>query len=136
MGDFLLGTALPLLLFSVGAYFAVTVGWRWLLAPRRVLGGMLVAGRGNGTSPWRAMTVALGGTLGVGNITGVAAAIAVGGAGAGGDLYLAMTKHLLPYIRAKKAELWINFGDHLTMWDVFKKNMPELEKECKTYFND
>lgn len=82
MGDFLLGTALPLLLFSVGAYFAVTVGWRWLLAPRRVLGGMLAAGRGNGTSPWRAMTVALGGTLGVGNITGVAAAIAVGGAGA------------------------------------------------------
>ena len=60
----------------------------------------------------------------------------VGGAGAGGDLYLAMTKHLLPYVRAGKAELWINFGDHLTMWDVFKKQMPELEKECKMHFND
>ena len=60
----------------------------------------------------------------------------VGGAGAGGDLYLAMTRHLLPYVKAGKAELWINFGDHLAMWDVFKKEMPELEKEVKTYFDD
>ncbi len=60
----------------------------------------------------------------------------VGGAGAGGDLYLAMTRHLLPYIRAGKAELWINFGDHLAMWDVFKKEMPELEQLVKTYFDD
>ena len=60
----------------------------------------------------------------------------VGGAGAGGDLYLAMTRHLLPYIKAGKAELWINFGDHLTMWDVFQKDMPELKGIVKTYFDD
>ena len=60
----------------------------------------------------------------------------VGGAGAGGDLYLAMTRHLLPYIHQGKAELWINFGDHLAMWDVFKREMPALEKEVKTYFDD
>ncbi len=82
MGGFLLGTALPLLLFFAGAYFAVTVGARWLCAPKRALGGMLAAGRGGGTSPWRAMTVALGGTLGVGNVAGVATAITLGGAGA------------------------------------------------------
>ena len=35
-----------------------------------------------GTSPFRALTVALAGTLGVGNISGVAIAIALGGAGA------------------------------------------------------
>ena len=60
----------------------------------------------------------------------------VGGAGAGGDLYLAMTKHLLPYVKAGKAELWINFGDHLTMCDVFQKEMPELKSQVKTYFDD
>ena len=60
----------------------------------------------------------------------------VGGAGAGGDLYLAMAKHLLPYVKAKKAELWINFGDHLTMWDVFQKKLPELTRDCRTFFND
>jgi hypothetical protein len=60
----------------------------------------------------------------------------VGGAGAGGDLYLAMTRHLLPYIQAGQAELWINFGDHLTMWDVFQKEMPELKSIVRTYFDD
>ena len=60
----------------------------------------------------------------------------VGGAGAGGDLYLAMTRHLLPYIQAGQAELWINFGDHLTMWNVFQKEMPELKSIVRTYFDD
>lgn len=60
----------------------------------------------------------------------------VGGAGAGGDLYLAMAKHLLPYIKQGKASLMINFGDHLTMWDVFKKELPELTANCRTFFND
>ncbi len=60
----------------------------------------------------------------------------VGGAGAGGDLYLAMARHLLPYIKQGKAELWINFGDHLTMWEVFKKQLPELTGSARTFFND
>ena len=60
----------------------------------------------------------------------------VGGAGAGGDLYVAMAKHLLPYVKQGRAELWINFGDHLAMWEVFKKQLPELTDTCKTYFDD
>ena len=60
----------------------------------------------------------------------------VGGAGAGGDLYLAMTKHLLPYIKEGRAELWINFGDHLTMWDVFRKEIPGLEQAAHAFFDD
>ena len=60
----------------------------------------------------------------------------VGGAGAGGDLYLAMAKHLLPYVKAGKAALMINFGDHLAMWEVFKKKLPELTANCRTFFND
>ncbi len=60
----------------------------------------------------------------------------VGGAGAGGDLYLAMAKHLLPCVKQGKAELWINFGDHLAMWEVFKKQLPELTNSCRTFFDD
>ncbi len=60
----------------------------------------------------------------------------VGGAGAGGDLYVAMAKHLLPYIKQGKAELWINFGDHLAMWEVFKKQLPELVNSANTFFDD
>ena len=62
--------------------------------------------------------------------------MAVGGAGAGSDLYLAMTKHLLPYIKAGKAALMINFGDHPGMWETFRKKIPGLEKHCRTFFDD
>ena len=60
----------------------------------------------------------------------------VGGAGAGADLYLAMTKHLIPYINEGKAALVINFGDHLGMWDLFKKKIPGLEENAQTIFDD
>ncbi|MBQ4167660.1 MAG: hypothetical protein II590_05600 [Clostridia bacterium] len=60
----------------------------------------------------------------------------VGGAGAGGDLYLAMAKYLYGLVKEGKAQLMINFGDHLDMWDVFKKQVPELCENTRTFFND
>lgn len=59
----------------------------------------------------------------------------VGGAGAGADLYLAMTEHLMKYVKQGKASLMINFGDHLTMWDLFNKKIQGFEKECTTFFD-
>ena len=67
----LCGTLLPLLLLGVGAYFMLLL--LPSLAKRR--------GKGGGGS-LRSLAVALSGTLGVGNIAGVALAIALGGAGA------------------------------------------------------
>ena len=58
------------------------------------------------------------------------------GAGAGEDLYLAMTRHLLPYINEGKASLMINFGDHADMWELFRKKIPGFEENCQTFFND
>ena len=76
MGDLLSGALLPLLLCAAGGYFLFAVGAKILRHPRRVLGAM----RGKGAA--RALAVALAGTLGVGNIAGVATAIVLGGAGA------------------------------------------------------
>ena len=73
------GVAVPLLLLVAGAYFLVAIGWRIFLAPRRGLQALM--GK-DAKSAARALSVALGGTLGVGNIAGVATAIALGGAGA------------------------------------------------------
>ena len=57
----------------------------------------------------------------------------VGGAGAGYDQFLAMVKHLLPYVKAKKAAVFINFGDHE---DVYEKMQSALGNiEVKTFFN-
>ncbi|MBQ9802978.1 MAG: sodium:alanine symporter family protein [Clostridia bacterium] len=82
LGALVGGAAMPLLLLLVGGYFTAVLGRYFLRAPRRGLSGMLRAGGGHGTTPARAVSMALAGTLGVGNIAGVAAAITVGGAGA------------------------------------------------------
>ena len=70
----------PLLLFSGGLFFLVRLRGFYLLHPLRTL--RLALGKGDRRASLSALAVALGGTLGVGNITGVAAAISVGGAGA------------------------------------------------------
>lgn len=73
------GGIVPLLLLITGIAFFCLFGWRILAAPRRAAQAML--GREK-KSALRALAVALAGTLGVGNIAGVAAAIVLGGAGA------------------------------------------------------
>ena len=56
----------------------------------------------------------------------------VGGAGAGFNMFLAMVKHLVPYVKENKVSLFINFGDHL---DVYEKLTKKVKIETKNYFN-
>lgn len=79
---FITGVIVPAALFFCGVGFFLLCAWRMAAHPKRTLSGMLGAAAGQGTSPGAAFSVALAGTLGVGNITGVAAAIAAGGPGA------------------------------------------------------
>ncbi len=77
----LTGGLIPPMLLLVGVFFLIYLrGYPWR-APRRMLSAMRGGGEGK-TSSFRAMMLALAGTLGVGNIVGVANAIAIGGAGA------------------------------------------------------
>lgn len=76
------GVLMPALLLAGGVFFTVTLGRFFLLRPKRVLAGVSQAAKEGGASPWRTLSVALAGTLGVGNITGVALAIYYGGPGA------------------------------------------------------
>ena len=78
----LTGGLIPPLLLIVGTFFLIYLrGYPWR-APRRMLSAFVGEKKGEGTSSFRAMMLALAGTLGVGNIVGVANAIAIGGAGA------------------------------------------------------
>ncbi len=84
MLDFLnkiFGTVMPVLLLSAGVYFGVKLRFFYILHPIKTA-KLMFQRKGKGISPFRAASMALAGTLGVGNITGVTAAIAVGGAGA------------------------------------------------------
>ena len=57
----------------------------------------------------------------------------VGGAGAGYSLYKAMIVHLLPYVEEGKVAIFINFGDHKTVYEKLMKDLPHLQ--CREYFN-
>ncbi len=58
----------------------------------------------------------------------------VGGAGAGFKQFLSMVKYLMPYVKEKKVAIFMNFGDHLGVYDKLIKNLGEIE--CKKYFNE
>ena len=78
----LTGGAIPPLLLLVGGFFLLYLRGAPLRFPRRMLRAMTHKNSPDGVSPFRAVTLALAGTLGVGNIVGVANALRVGGAGA------------------------------------------------------
>lgn len=77
----LTGGAVPILLIAGGAFFTVYLKFQPLCSPRKMWRAMRTPAEG-GVSPFRAVMLALAGTLGVGNIVGVANAVYIGGAGA------------------------------------------------------
>ena len=78
------GVTVPLLLISAGIYFSIKLRFFHFLHPISCLKKMLKKenGENSSESPIHALCMALAGTLGVGNISGIALAIAFGGAGA------------------------------------------------------
>lgn len=75
-------SATPILLLGVGFFYILRLKGFYLLHPIRCIRALFARQRTDGISPFRALTVALAGTLGVGNIVGVASALYFGGAGA------------------------------------------------------
>ncbi len=71
----------PILLLSAGLFFSYRLKFFFLRHPLIILKSLCRKEKKNGISPFRAVTLALAGTLGVGNIAGVASSIAIGGFG-------------------------------------------------------
>ena len=82
INQYVFGVAVPLLLMGVGLFYCVRLRFFHLLRPRAIWQALTEREAGSGVSSFRALTLALAGTLGVGNIVGVSAAIAMGGFGA------------------------------------------------------
>ena len=58
----------------------------------------------------------------------------VGGAGAGFNMFLAMVKHLLPYVANNKVALFINFGDHKDVYEKLIKKVKNINTQ--NFFNE
>jgi len=59
----------------------------------------------------------------------------VGGAGAGKEIFKDMIIYLLPFIKEKKVQLFINFGDHLNVWEYLKSNIKDLDQLTTKLFD-
>ena len=81
VNKFLSGTVLPIAILVCSIYFLVKLRGRPIVNPIAIARSLFKKGNSNGVSPIKAVIFALAGTLGVGNIVGVASAIALGGAG-------------------------------------------------------
>jgi len=92
------GRILPFLLLAAGLFYALRLRFFHLRRLPEILRVLTAKNEGSGVSPFRSLTLALAGTLGVGNIVGVASAIALGGAGAVFWMWLsALAAMLLKY---------------------------------------
>jgi AGCS family alanine or glycine:cation symporter len=76
------GAVLPLTLLLSGIFYACQLKFFPVFKISAICKVLAAPKKGSGVSPFRSLTMALAGTLGVGNIVGVASAVAMGGAGA------------------------------------------------------
>ena len=81
INDRIVSVMAALMLLSVGIFFSFKLKFFYLRHPVKLIKSMFERESGGGISPFRAVMLALAGTLGVGNIAGVASSIAIGGYG-------------------------------------------------------
>lgn len=81
VGWILTGGLVPPLLMACGLFFLLYLRFLPFRRPKEMAKALVASGEG-GVSSYRALMQALAGTLGVGNVVGVASAIRIGGAGA------------------------------------------------------
>ncbi|MBQ8141004.1 MAG: sodium:alanine symporter family protein [Clostridia bacterium] len=81
INKYILGTAVPILLITAGIFYIIILKAFHIRKPGLIIKALTRKNTDGGISPFRAVTLALAGTLGVGNIVGVAAAISLGGFG-------------------------------------------------------
>ncbi len=114
---------LPILIFGVGFYLLVRLRFFFMLHPIKTVRN--IASSLKSADSRRALSLALAGTLGVGNIFGVAAGIIIGGAGSVFWLLLSAVFAMV----IKYAETLLSFdnlsegssGMHMAMLSVFPK---------------
>lgn len=82
LNKYVFGTMVPVLLILCGIYFFVYLRCFYVSHPIKTIKALITKNNKDGISPFSALTLALAGTLGVGNIVGVSSAISLGGYGA------------------------------------------------------
>ncbi len=61
--------------------------------------------------------------------------LTIGGAGAQKEIFAAIIRYLIPYVKQNKAVIYVNVGDYRNVWDALVAEIPEL-KSATTHFED
>ncbi len=62
--------------------------------------------------------------------------LTIGGAGAQKEVFAAILEHLLPFVKADQAAVFVNIGDYRNVWDYLCQALPDLQEQTKTHFDD
>jgi hypothetical protein len=54
--------------------------------------------------------------------------LTIGGAGAQRDIFAAVIRYLIPYVKAGKAVIYVNVGDYRNVWDELLAQMPIIKE--------
>ena len=61
--------------------------------------------------------------------------LTIGGAGAQKEIFAAIIKYLIPYIREQKAALYVNVGDYKNVWEALLQEIPEMKALSTEHFD-
>lgn len=81
LNEYIFGAGVPIILIFAGLFFCFRLKFFHFLHPIKIIKALKPDNAKSGVSSFGAMSLALAGTLGVGNMVGVASAIALGGFG-------------------------------------------------------
>lgn len=139
----LTGQIIPMLLLVSGLYYAAILDLFPLRRLPHIVQTLTRKKERNGVSPLRSLTLALAGTLGVGNIVGVTSAIALGGVGAVFWMWIsAIAVMLLKYAevllgvkyRQKSEKGWHGGAPYYIKEGLSRRGKPRLGKLLASVF--
>ena len=129
IGWILTGGLLPGLLMLGGLFFLIYLKGGPFRHPRRMLRVLTAKPKEGSMSPQRALLLALAGTLGVGNLVGVANAVWIGGAGAVFWMWIsALVAMILKYAEILLAVAHRRSGEHGFFGGSYYYIMDELHR--------
>lgn len=62
--------------------------------------------------------------------------LTIGGAGAQKEIFAAIIRYLIPYIRKQQAALYVNVGDYKNVWDALLQEIPMMREIAVEHFDN
>lgn len=122
---------LPLAVTLSGAYFLFRLRFFFILRPKKTLKKAMTAAGGKNALP--SLSLALAGTLGVGNIVGVAVGISVGGAGS--VFWLLFSSLFAMIIKYCESVVSSDMGEGLGMIGVIEKSFGRFSRHLSLLYS-